>query len=441
MTATRMISKRLAALAAGAALAGFALAGAPANAQTIAIMNGEVHTVGAAGVIENGDVIIKDGRIAAVGADLDAPAGAQVIDASGKIVTPGFFAPFTGVGLTEISLDRESNDIEANDSFPLSAALDALDAFDPDSTVIPVTRAGGVTHVYVAALPGGDLFGGRGAVVDMGGGTEPVTKAEAGLTLALGYQGAARSGDTRMGSWAKLRGYLDAALAYDRDPRGYSDRADAERFEIANLRALAPAAKGEVPLLVFVQRASEIRQVIDLKAKYGLKIAIVGGDEAWRVAADLAAANIPVILDPMQNLPDSFESLGATLESAARLDKAGVKVAFFEMDNAFTANARLLPQLAGNAVANGMPHEAALRAVTRTPAEIYGVSDRLGSLEAGKNADVVVWDGDPFELSTYPATVIINGKPASLDNRQTALRDRYRTLERGDLPYAYRGGQ
>lgn len=415
---------------------------ASASAQTFAVMNGEVHTI-TGGVIENGDVIIRDGRITQVGADLTAPVGAITIDASGKIVTPGIFAPFSTIGLEEISLDDEANDAgpQRESGFPLGAALNAVDAYNPSSTLIAVNRAGGVTRALSAPDAGDTIFAGNAAVIDLSGRVNSVTKPKAAQIAMMGYSGAARSGDTRMGAWAVLREYLDEAAVYAAAPNSYASRAREDRFAIADIKALGAILSRDQPLIVSANSANDILNLIRLKNAYRIRVMIVGGSEAWRVARPLAAANIPVILDPMFNLPSQFEDLDATLKNAARLDKAGVKIAFYNPQGFGAHNLRLLTQQAGNAVAEGLDYEAALAALTINPAEMFGLEAQLGSLEPGKIADVVVWDGDPLELTTRPEAVFINGRAQDLNNRQIMLRKRYRDLSRGDLPFAYRGGE
>ncbi len=413
-----------------------------ASAQTTAIMNGEVHTA-AGGVIENGDVIITNGRITQVGADLSAPAGATVIDAEGKVVTPGIFAPLSTIGLSEINLDAEANDAgpQREVGFPLGAALDAVDAYNPSSIVIPVNRAGGVTRALSAPQAGDSLFGGRAAVIDMSGRTNSITKRQAAQILEMGYSGATRGGDTRMGAWALLREYLDEARSYAANPNDYVRRPRDGRFAVSDLRALGPVIAGDQPLIVSVNGAKDIRTLIRLKSTYNLDVIIAGGSEAWREAEALATAGIPVILDPLFNLPAQFEDLGATLENAARLNEAGVKISFYNPPGFGAHNLRLLTQQAGNAVANGLPHDAAIAALTINPAEMFDLDSQIGSLEAGKIADVVIWEGDPLELNTQPEVVFINGQRQDLGNRQQMLSDRYRDLSRSNLPHAYRGGE
>ena len=423
--------------------AAFMVSGAiSAYAQTIAIMDGQVHTI-TDGVIEDGDVIIEDGLIVRVGIDLVAPDGAEIIDATGKIVTPGLFSPISSIGLSEINLDAEANDASPNrgEGFPLGAALNAVDAYNRWSTLIPINRTGGVTRALSAPQAGDTLFAGRAAVIDLSGNVNSVTKEDAAQIAVLGYGGAARAGDTRMGAWAVLREYLDEAAIYASAPNAYPARAREDRFAIADLKALGPVLSGEQPLMVRVNSENEIRSLIRLKSEYRLRVVIVGGSEAWRVGREIANANIPVILNPMFNLPSQFEDLSSTLENAARLENAGVSISFHEPQGGGAHNLRTLTQGAGNAVANGLSYEGALAALTINPATMFGLQSRLGSIAQGKIADVVVWEGDPLELTTQPEAVFINGIRQDLDNRQKALSRRYRDLSKGDLPHAYRGGE
>ncbi|MGE0408067.1 MAG: amidohydrolase family protein [Amphiplicatus sp.] len=415
------------------------LAFAPgAQAQVVAIQNARVYTMGPAGVIDNGDVVMRDGLIAAVGVDLPAPEGATVIDAAGRIVTPGIFAPYSQLGLVEIDEESETNDSAVGDDFALSAAVDATDAYNPTSSLVAINRAGGVTRALSAPAPGTKLFGGRAMVVDLSGRIASVTKAGAAQTVALGAAGAERAGNSRLGAWASLREYLDEALSYAANPRDYVLRSRDPRLAIRDLEALGPVIAGRQPLLAAVNSAADIRTLIKIKQRYRLNVIVLGGAEAWRAAPELAAANVPVILDPLQNLPTEFEDLGATLANAARLYAAGARIAFLAPA---THNLRLLPQSAGNAVAAGLPYEAALAALTINPATMFGLAGELGSLDAGKRADVVIWDGDPLDVTSRPVAVFIDGRAMSLENRQTKLRDRYRDLGRADLPFAYRGGE
>ncbi|MGV6801981.1 MAG: amidohydrolase family protein [bacterium] len=409
-------------------------------AETIVIKNGELHLAGSSNNptrMERGTIIIENGRIRSVGPEATYPDGAMVIDAEGLPVTPGLFAPISALGIEEISLNGDGNDRRADGDFQLSASLRASDAINADSSVIPITRAGGVTRAYVTPDPGGKLFGGCGAVIDLSGSADPVTRDCLAMATAMGYGGARRTGDTKTGLMAMMRYYLAEALAYDADPKGYRRTVQSTDLSLPDIAALVPYAKGDKPFLMTVSSAGDIRRMLKLAADYDLDLVLVGAEEGWRVADEIAAANVPVILFPLANLPDSFESMAATLENAKRLNEAGVTIALYDNDIGYTHNLRLLPQLAGNAVANGLPYEAALAAISLNPAKIWGLDAELGTLQAGKIADIVIWDGDPLELSTRPLTVIINGEVMSLENRQSLLAERYKDLSRGNRPKAY----
>jgi imidazolonepropionase-like amidohydrolase len=399
------------------------LLSAQAFAETVLIKDGRVITNGAAGVIENGDVLITNGRVAAVGARIAAPAGARVIDATGKWVTPGVFAAMSQTGLYEIQGSGAPNDVDS-DGDHVSAAASAADAFDPDSTAIAVTRIEGVTRAAIAPESEKGLFSGQGALVSFSGAPDSVFKPRAFIMLELGEAGATRAGGSRAATMAMLAAALRDAREY---PQRYRSGQGGAVLNEIDAEALQPFARGEGLIVAQVERASDIRALIAFaRANPRLRFAIHGGAEAWSVAKELAAARIPVIVDPFGNLPDRMERVGARADNAALLRAAGVTVAIApapgEVDAAQT---RLALQLAGNAVANGMTWADAFAAITRAPAEIFGVGEDLGALERGRIADVVVWDGDPLEVSSAPTAVLIAGAEIPLTSRQTKLRDRY----------------
>ena len=436
----RVLSTIQVAVAATAFLVAYFTLAAPADAQTVAVMDGQVHTA-TGSVIEGGDILIRDGRISAIGQALTVPDGASVIDASGRIVTPGLIAAHSQIGLTEIGAVRDSNDTAPGDDFALGAALRAEDAFNPVSTLIDINRAGGVTRALSLPGAGRNLFGGSGIIVDMTGKPDAIMVRGAAMSVQLDASASGQAGGTRMGSWASVREILDDAQLYANDPAGYRRLATDGRYTSSDLAALVPVLSGRAPLFVAVDRAADIRNVIRFKNDYNLDIVIVGGQEAWKEGAALAAAGIPVILDPLANLPASFDELFATLKNAPRLHAAGVKIAFYNPPGFGTHNLRRLTQLAGNAVAEGLPFDAAIEALTRMPAEILGIDDQVGTIEVGKRADLVIWDGDPLELTSAPVAVLIDGAQQDLRHRSQMLRDRYKDLSRGGLPHAYRGGE
>lgn len=422
-------------------LSGLLLLGAAASsagAETIAIVGGTVHTMGAAGTIQGGTVLIQDGKVRAVGRDVQIPAGARRIDATGKVVTPGLMDSMTRLGLVEVSAVEATADATVTDDH-FTAALDVVDAINPRSILIPVTRIEGVTRAVVAPQAGVSLIAGRGAVIHLGlsgeGGEGWLLRAPAAMYASLGEAGATRSGGARGAAMLRLREALQDALDYASNRQAF-DRGERRSYALSrlDLEALQPVVRGELPLVVSVNRASDIEATLRLAKDFRLKLMIYGGREAWIVARQLAEAKVPVLIDPLANLPSSFEGLGSTLESPARLHQAGVTVAFATGDAHDVRNIR---QAAGNAVSYGMPWDAALAAMTTVPARLWGLAGSYGTLEPGKDADVVVWDGDPLELTSFPTNVFIRGAEMPQDSRQLRLRDRYKDLS-GDLPPAYK---
>lgn len=413
------------------------------SAETTAIVGGKVHTVGPAGTLENATVLIVDGRISAVGTGVRVPDGARTIDASGKIVTPGLFSPIGQLGLVEVGFSAGPIDSQQRGE-EFTAGFDVADAYNPRSTLVAVNRIEGVTRAAITPSPGspddfglhGHILSGLAAVVNLGD-DDALDRRGAAMVVTLGEGGSFFAGGTRTGAWLMLRNALDEASDY-RDHKGDFERGMRReyRHSIADLEALQGVLTGATPVLVSVNRASDIEILIDFAAEYGLRPVIVGGAEAWMLADEIAAANIPVILGPTHNLPGNFDSLNARRGNATVLVDAGVKVALADSQSQ-THNARNITQSAGNAVGDGLDWDAALRAITLAPAEIYGVSDTVGSLEVGKAGDVVIWPADPFELSTYPEQVLINGESVPMISRQTLLRDRYMQSS-SDLPPAYR---
>lgn len=413
-------------------LAASILAMAPtALAQTIAITGGRVVTNTTQGTIENGTVIMTNGRVISVGTGA-APAGATVVDATGKWVTPGLFAAFSRVGLSELDSEDPTNNVSAGGS-KFQASLRAADSFNPDETSIDVTRIEGFTRAAIVGSPGGDsLFGGYGALVDTTGAFDSIGAREAFMFARMGEAGAGTAGGSRAAAWNWLLTAIDDAKAY---PRGFEDDGEGDLLIRKEAFALKPVVEGRIPLMIEVHRSTEILQILTLRQREPrMKIILLGATEGWRVADQIADAQVPVIVNPLTNLPDRFEILAATLENAGRLSAAGVTVAIAD-PNESTHNTRFIQQLAGNAVANGMTWDAAFKAITSVPAGFYGRTD-LGVLRNGATADVVIWDGDPLELMSSPDAVYIAGVETAMESRQTKLRDRYKSLGE-DKPQAY----
>ncbi|MDF2178829.1 amidohydrolase family protein [Aliiglaciecola sp. CAU 1673] len=403
------------------------------QAENLAVVGGYTHTLSAQGSLQEATILIKDGRIESVKSGNEVPSGYRVIDAKGKIVTPGLIGAYTALGLVEVesSAGPVDAEFEREDYEGLGAAFDVSYAINPDSSLFAISRIEGFTLAASAMLDTGTLFQGRGAIIRLAG-EQPVVKAKAFMSLALDNSSVEALGGSRAVIWPELEAAFEEAASLKGKPLGVSDEFYGT-LSRADVNALIPVVAGQMPLVVRANRAADIRQLIALKQRHpALKMVLLGAIEGWRVASELAEANIPVILDPESNLPYSFDQLGATQANAGRLDNAGVLVAI----GINTHNIRLATQHAGNAVANGMSWLDGLSALSLNVAKIYGIDADYGSLEQGKVADVVIWSGDPLEVMEAPLVVIINGEQVNMDSRQTKLRDRYLSLKQ-DKPMGY----
>ncbi|OYX03029.1 MAG: amidohydrolase [Caulobacter vibrioides] len=434
----------------------------PAAAQTVAIVNARIEPVSSA-AIPSGTLVIKDGKIAALGASVQVPAGARVIDAKGGVVTPGLIAPSSNLGASEISGVRETRDDSTGSA--LSAAFDISYAINPASTFLGLARDGGITGSAVTPVLSGTgggahqhaddgvveemtagahgdgdppLFGGQAAFIRLkAGSTDIVEASKLAVTVSLGESGARAAGGSRGANLVLIRSALEDARAFANRRAAFEQGATRD-FGLSrlDLAALIPVVQGKTPLLIRVSRAADIRQALKLAADEKIKIVLEGVEEGWMVAAEIAKAGVPVILDPQASLPGSFETLGSRLDNAARLHAAGVTVA---INGARDFNNLRQERLnAGLAVANGLPYPAALAAVTLVPAKIWGQADKVGSLEVGKVADVVVWNGDPLETTSWPTAVLVGGVEQPKDGRHQQLKARYAASDQSGYPPAYR---
>jgi imidazolonepropionase-like amidohydrolase len=401
-----------------------ALVAGAAHAEPIALVGGDVYTVSGA-MLPGATVVVDDGKIAAVGLDVAIPAGAKVIDVRGKRVTPGLIDVDTQLGILEIELEASTVDAFPRLADPIRAAVYAGDAVDPLSTLVGVARRHGVTSVV--SRPGGGLVAGRGAWLDLVGPRSPelyaAVSGPVSLHVALGEGGAGAAGGSRALAVARLREAFDEARTY-RAKKALYERGDMYdmRTSRLDLEALEPALRGKLPVIVEVSRAADILAALRLAKDEGLDLVILGAEEGWLVADALARAKVPVIVNPLADLPERFETRHARADNAALLAQAGVQVA---ISTRSSHNASSLRFLLGNAVRAGLPPELALRAATLNPAEMFGMGKTHGALERGKVANVVVWTGDPFEPSSYAETVIIRGEVQPTESRQTALARKY----------------
>lgn len=442
----------------------------PAIAQDVAITNATVATGDGSEPMRGATVVVRGGRVIFAGPPEQRPAtnAATVIDGTGKWVTPGLFAAMTALGLSDAGGVDESNDQDARTS-PFGAALDVAPALNPASQHVLVARSGGITRASVFSAPSGSIFGGQGALVDLGADPRMVIRPRAFQLVTLSENGARIAGGSRTSAHAVLRNALREARQFGSEARlATTGRAaqvetgddipvdvrlldsNAERGEDVLLTrfdaaALVPVVNGAQPLYVNVERASDIRAVLALKSEFPrLRLVVVGADEGWLVARELAAAGVPVIANPMNDLPSSFERLAATQSNVGRMIRAGVKVAFGGLAGTTGDQPRNLPQYAGNMVAlakvpgaTGLSWGEAFAAITSVPAEISGQGGRAGVLKPGAVGDLVIWDGDPLEVTSAAERVFIDGVEQPRDDHQRGLANRYRDLDTSDLPKAY----
>ncbi len=399
------------------------------HAQDFLIKGARVHTASTAGTLEDADVLVTGGRIAAVGNNLAAPAGTTVIEAKGRPVTPGLFGGISQIGLEEVNQEEDTYDAELKLTAPAwqhmwRPEFDVTPAFNGRSAVLPVARIEGITWTALAPLAADSLIVGQGSAVTLDGRFDAAFEGSRSLFVVWGSAAHRASGGSRAAQYM----LFDQAIREVKQPQ----TADEGALLLPEGRTALKAYLAGGRVVFFVERASDIRQVIRFAAAHGMKPVIAGGDEAWIVAKELAAADVPVILNALNNLPNDFDRLGARLDNAKLLNEAGVRIAFTWNES---HNLRKNRQLAGNAVAHGLPWEAGLAAITASPADIFGIGAERGRIEKGKVGDLVLWSGDPLEVTTVAEQVWIAGNPVTMRSRQTELRDRYlQRLKSHDKP-------
>lgn len=389
-----------------------------APAQEVLIRDAKVYTV-SDGVREGTDVLIRDGKIAAVGGHLKASSGVAVVDAHGQALTPGLFGGLSQIGAVEIGAEPSTVDDSLTFKGPDAEQqwrpeFDITLAFDPRSTLVPVARIEGITWTMLTPVAGGTIIAGQGAAVTLDGRQDAVLPDSRALFVSLGGEGKKLAGGSRAGLYM----LLDQAI---REARSKGPPGEGSLLHAAGREVLSHYLAGGRVVLE-VERASDILEAVAYARRQGMKPIIFGGSEAWRVGKELAAAHVPVILNPLRDLPYDFDRLGSRLDNAALLQSAGVLIAFSPDDG---HDARTIRQLAGNAVAHGLAWDAALAAITKNPAEIFGLGGTHGRIASGQSADLVLWDGDPLEVTTTATQVWIAGRAIEMRSRQTELRDRY----------------
>lgn len=399
-----------------------------------AIRGARVHTL-VGQPLENATILVRAGRIEAVGTDVTAPKDATVIEAKGLEVYPGFFDSVSQLGLVEI--ESISATIDTNEVVPFNPQLQAASAINPQSEHIPVTRANGVTHALSApSISGATVIGGQAAVIHLSGRIidEMLIKKSAAMTLNWPTL---QTGSFDFSTFQfRQRPFSEVKQEYEKNIRQIADlMAKARHYQQAvekggnyqrdlALEALLPVVKGELPLLVIANSDRAIKDAVEFAEKQKVKLIIGGGAQAWKVKELLRDKKIPVLLRPTQSTPaEEDEPYDKPYSNPGELHAAGVKIAFATFNS---ADSRALPQEAGQAVPFGLPRDEAIRAITINPAEIFGLADRLGTIEKGKIANLVVTDGDPLEIRSQVKYVFIDGRPASLENRHTRLYEQFR---------------
>jgi len=386
------------------------------ESQSVLIQNTTIMTASDLGILEKTDLLIENGLIAVIGKNLNTN-GAEIIDASNMIVTPGLIAPHSQLGLVEIELERQTRD-DSTDYY--SAGFSIANAFNPSSTLIPYNRSGGITSAVVIPSSARSIYSGMASVFKLDG--ELVTDSIAkDIAMAVSF---GAGSDSRASQILMLEDSFEKVLRFKDSREQYSLLADFDYDDhtIRDLEAILRVLNREIPLIVRSNRAKDLLRMISLGNKYGINIIFYGAKEGWRIADVLAREGIPVILDPMDNIPDSFDAIAARMDNAALLNAAGVKILITSQS---THNSYLSRQGAGNAAAYGLPQDEALKALTINVADIFGLSKERGSIEVGKSADLVIWDGNPLEVSSFATAVIIEGRSISLISRSRRLRDKY----------------
>jgi imidazolonepropionase-like amidohydrolase len=393
--------------------------------ETIALEGATIY-IDAKTKLENATIVIQNGTVNAIGATVTVPANAKRINAKGMVITPGLVDASTNLGLSEVAQVGSTNEGQFGRKL-IHAAYRVTDGYNPDSMAIPIARTGGVTSVVAA--PSGGLLAGTSAWMSLASkGTVASLTIQSPLAMYASIgEGSVGAGDGARGViLERLREALDDAVQYSKNKAAFEKNQTREySASRLDLEALLPVVQGKMPLAVYAERSSDIEGAMKVAAEFKIKLIIVGGTESWMLAKELAAAKVSVILNPTDNLPDSFDKINVRDDVAKLLSDAGVNFAISTRSE--SSNVRKLRQEAGTAVSYGLSWEAAFNSITRGPAEIFGLKGR-GSLELGAPADLVVWSGDPLELSSRVLQVFCDGIEQPKENHQSALLTRYRTL-------------
>ena len=389
-----------------------------AYGEDLLLKGGKIHTATADGVLENTDIYIKNGKIIKIGKDLMISAS-RVEDLNGKLITPGFIAPYSQLGIVEIGLVPETRD---DRSTVYSSGLSIVSAFNPHSTLIPYNLRGGITTALSVPSSSG-LYSGLASAFSLSSSLEGSLISQ---DVAL-FSNISSGEDSRAAKILLLEDSLDVASRVIETDSWDNERGlpSSSEYSSRDIIALKRVLSREIPLIVRADRASDILFLINFSIEKNIRLIISGGSEAWMVAKQLAKTKIPVILEPINNLPSSFNQLGARLDNASILNKAGVKILIASHE---THNSYLSRQAAGIAVSYGLPWDVALKSITSNVAEVFGLK-KIGMVKIGYTADLIIWEKDPLEVSAFAQQIYISGKLMSNESRSTRLRDRYLNLD------------
>ena len=410
----------------------------PIAAQTFAIQGGTIHTLTGDAFV--GTVVIRDGRILAVGREVDVPSGAEIVDASGRHVYPGMFDAVTTLGLTEVGAVDMTNDSREQGDF--NPHLQAATAIHPATEHIPVARANGITHAMAVPQGGGGAIPGQASLVGLDGWTVEEMYMDPGAAMSINYPslggGGGRGGRRGRGAggpWsqveeryeqqvARLDEWMDAGRQY-----AQATEADPDVRRDMKLEAMARVVNRDIPVLLSANGGRDIRNAVEWAERQNVRYVITGGREGWKIADWLAEHDVSMILSPTQTMPSGPDaSYAEAYANPGLLHAAGVKIAFATFNS---SNSRTLPYEAAMAVPFGLPVEAALDAVMKNGAEMLGLDGDIGTIEVGKTANVIVTDGNPLEIQTEVTDLFILGRQVSTDNKHKSLYEKYRARPRG----------
>lgn len=426
------------AIAAAIALPQYAhdIAPGPPQTQPILLTNADIHTVSGESVL-GGSLLFENGLITKIASRIDAPANTQVIDLQGKQVYPGLISANSTIGLVEINAVRATRDYQ--ETGKTNANARSYTAINPDTEIIPVTRANGVLTAHVLPQPGGKLFGGTSAIVNLDGWTIEEMALEADAGIHIRWPGAPSEPGSRPHSETPfspdkaeeryLKRILELETVFD-DARAYMNAKEATDKPIPiDLRweALIPVIKGQLPVYVNANKYREIMDAIQWSKDEGLDMTLIAGGDAWRAADAIEEADIGVIVNQVNSLPRRrWESYDTFFTNVLKLHQSGIRFAIaFGGGGPLSSNERNLPYEAAKAVGHGLPKSEALKAITLYPARLLGVDDRIGSLEEGKHATLIITDGDPLDIRTQVSGAFIQGRKVNLSSRHTQLYEKY----------------